>query len=245
VEFGLVTSEPLDRVRVSPYLALNRTPFSVTLPALDEDRLVEAEPFDGVREAEWVVTDDGSIVVDDLDPGFSADEPETRGLLRVGGKTDTEEETDGGLPVDVGGVANTRWTRVPQIDAYGKYRHTMARVRKGKGDRLAIFTAQIPRAGEWELEYYLTPSGIRRGDRERGTWKLNVVDPSGSRDVTFDADGGEAGWNSLGTFEIADGSVRVEVSNEIEGKGHYVIADAIRWSPISGSRAVDPDTAQP
>ena len=165
--------------------------------------------------------------------------------MRVGGKTDAEEETDGGLPVDVGGVANTRWTRVAQIDAFGKYRHTMARIRKGKGDRLAVFTAEIPRAGEWELEYYLTPSGTRRGDRERGTWKLNVVDPSGSRDVTFDADGGEAGWNSLGTFEIADGSVRVEVSNELEGKGHYVIADAIRWSPISTRRAIDPDTAQP
>jgi hypothetical protein len=121
----------------------------------------------------------------------------------------------------------------------------MARIRKGKGDRLAVFTAQIPRAGEWELEYYLTPSGVGRGNRPRGTWKLNVVDPSGSRDVRFDADAGQAGWNSLGTFEIADGSVRVEVSNEIEGKGRYVIADAIRWSPLSGGRAIDPDTAEP
>ncbi len=240
VEFGLVTSEPLDQLRVSPYLALNRAPFSVALPALDEERSVEAEPFDGVREAQWVVIDDGSIVVDDLDAGFSADEPETRQLLRVGGKTDAEEETDGGLPVDVGGVANNRWTRVPQIDAFGKYRHTMARIRKGKGDRLAVFKAEIPHAGEWELEYYLTPSGVGRRKRSRGIWKLQVVDPSGRRDVTFDADGGEAGWNSLGTFEIADGSVRVEVSNEVEGKGRYVIADAIRWSPVAGRRAAQP-----
>ncbi len=86
---------------------------------------------------------------------------------------------------------------------------------------------------------------VKAGLRRRGSWTLTVVDPSGSRDVTFDADGGEAGWNSLGTFEIADGSVRVEVSNEVEGKGRYVIADAIRWSPISGRRAIDPDTAEP
>jgi len=147
--------------------------------------------------------------------------------------------------VDAVCVTKIRWTRVPQIDAFGKYRHTMARIRKGKGDRFAVFTAEIPRAGEWELEYYLTPSGVGRGKRPRGIWKLNVVDPSGSRNVTFDADAGHAGWNSLGTFEIADGSVRVEVSNEIEGKGRYVIADAIRWSPISARRVIDPHTAQP
>ena len=59
-----------------------------------------------------------------------------------------------------------------------------------------------------------------------------MIDPSGEQQITFDADGGESGWNTLGTFEIADGETRVEIANSSEG-GRAVIADAIRWVPAS------------
>ena len=71
---------------------------------------------------------------------------------------------------------------------------------------------------------------------EPGTWNLTLVDESGSQEITFDAGGGEAGWNSLGMFEVAEGEVRLMVSNETDGD--YVVADAIRWKRARGTGQV-------
>ena len=107
----------------------------------------------------------------------------------------------------------------------------------GKGERQAVFTVELPQSGQWELEYFFSKPTSRSASRlELGTWKLTLVDESGSQELTFDATGGESGWNSLGTFEVADGEVRLMVSNETDGD--YVVADAIRWTRTRGSGQV-------
>ena len=54
--------------------------------------------------------------------------------------------------------------------------------------------------------------------------------------MTFDANAADSGWNTLGTFDIEAGEVRLEVSNETDGR--YVLADAIRWTPLFGDTPV-------
>ena len=240
VEIGIVTSRTPRTLRVFPYLALNREPFSLSLPPLDEEQVIKAEPFIGSREIVWSRPETGVIIVDDLDPGFSVRESESRGLLRIGGGSAAGEVLDQGLPVvDLAHGRPSRWSRESLTYAYGKYRHTTAKVRGGDGKRHAVFAAELPRAGEWELEFYLprrpsSSSNSRRGPG--GTWKLLVVDSSGDREVTFDAAVGGSGWNSLGRFDLASGEVRVELSDETEGR--YVYADAIRWTPVRSEVAM-------
>lgn len=240
LEIGVVTSKPPRLVRVIPYLALNRDPFALTLPPVDEERVVDAEPFTGTREIDWQPPADERIVVDDLDPGFSIVESEKGSWLRFAGSNE-DVETDQGLPVaETPWIPPSRWSRNTTATAYGKYRHTMAFVRAGSGERKAIFSAEIPRAGEWELEYHLPRLRSRRrgeGASETGTWRLTVIDTSGSRDVAFDIGTSELGWNSLGTFEIADGEVRVEISDETDARS--VVADAIRWVPVSAAEVAE------
>jgi hypothetical protein len=128
-------------------------------------------------------------------------------------------------------------------DAYGKYRHTMAVVRAGEGNRTATFTVEIRDSGQWQLEYYFAPPRSRRGGRgsssESATLNLTIEDSSGSQPVTFDAEGSESGWNSLGTFEIAAGEVKVMISDETDGD--FVVADAIRWVPVARGAEADTD----
>ena len=62
-----------------------------------------------------------------------------------------------------------------------------------------------------------------------GTWSLAVEDPGGNQPAEFDLSGGAEGWNSVGTFEITEGEVRVEMSDDTDAP--YVLADAIRWIP--------------
>jgi ABC-type transport system involved in multi-copper enzyme maturation permease subunit len=233
VEVGLVTASPLSALRVVPYLALNRDPFNVPLPPLDEEKFVDAESFVGVRDVDWSPPEDSSIIVDDLDRGFSVEEEGKRSFLRMGSKGAKKEDLDQGLPITSQfRVKTPTWSRMTYPDAYGKYRHTLAVVRAGEGKRNATFSVEIPASGQWELEYYLSPPSSRRGSRGKaGTFNLTVEDRSGSQPVTFDAEGGEVGWNSLGTFEIAGGEVRVMISDETDGD--FVVADAIRWVPVT------------
>ncbi len=68
-----------------------------------------------------------------------------------------------------------------------------------------------------------------KAKRDRGTWKLILDDGTGTQEIDFDAETHDSGWNSLGLFDIAGGTVRVIVSDETDGD--YVLADAIRWTP--------------
>jgi hypothetical protein len=231
VEVGLITSEPPTALRVSPYLALNRDPFSVSLPTVDEEKTVDDEPFTGSRMVEWEPTSEG-IVVDDLDESFAVEETGERGMLRVGGRGG-DLTLDQGLPIS-SRLRATRWSRMAATTAYGKYRHTMAVIRAGAGDRTAVFTTELPDSGRWELEYFFArPTSRSAGRLKLGTWNLTLMDESGSQEITFDAGGSESGWNSLGTFEVAGGEVKLMVSNDTDGD--YVVADAIRWKRARGS----------
>jgi hypothetical protein len=234
VEIGLVTSKPPTSLRIAPYLALNRDPFAVTLPTLDAEKIVEEGPFLGTRPVEWQPVVEG-IVVDDLDAGFVVEEAGRRGMLRVAGQG-SEEDLDQGLPVTTG-LRAPRWSRMSATSAHGQYRHTMAVTRAGEGNRHVAFTAELPEAGRWELEYHFVRPTSRAAQRiAPGTWNLTLVDGTGSQQVTFDAGGGESGWNSLGTFEVADGEVKLLVSNRTDGD--YVVADAIRWKPARSAADV-------
>jgi hypothetical protein len=228
VRIGLVTSAVPQSVRVVPYLALNRAPFAVPLPSFNEDRIERREPFHGWRHLDWSPSVAQAVVVDDLDPGFGVERLTERSLWRVRGQS-RRGDLDEGLPVLGTGRPPAEWSRTTSPDAYGRYRHTMAVVVPGAADQVATFTAAIPHAGRWDLEYHLPPAGGGKPGGRRGTWHLSVVDGSGERALSFDADGGEPGWNKVTAVDLAAGDVKVRVSDVTNGD--LVVADAIRWTP--------------
>jgi hypothetical protein len=234
VEIGIVSSKPPIRMRVEPYLSMNREPFRVSLPVANEEIEVDQDPFVGIRVVEWEQPDDGTIVVDDLDGGFDVLETGERSMLRVGSgaSADDDEETDAGLPIYRFGRAPKRWSRRGDTDAWGRYRHTVALAKAGDGDRRAVFNAEIPASGPYEVAFHLPTLSPRQRER-LGTFQMRLVDSSGEHELTLDAAAGENGWNPLEVLELAAGEVRVEVSNETDGR--YVIADAIRLRPTKRS----------
>jgi ABC-type transport system involved in multi-copper enzyme maturation permease subunit len=228
IEIGVVTTRPPRWASIRPYLSLNREPFRSDLPNVDEEKIVREEAFVGHRPVEWTLEDAETIVVDDLDDGFTVVDAGGGSGLRLGGRDD-DVQTDQGLPVATPlSFSNppSRWSRRAASSAWGKYRHTLALVKAGDGGRTAVFTARVPRSGPWELQLHL-PSQPRTS--VTGTWSLEVADTSGNQPAEFDLGGGAEGWNSVGTFEVAEGEVRVEMSDDTDAP--YVLADAIRWIP--------------
>lgn len=233
VEVGFVFSKPVARMRVEPYLALNREGFDVQLPRLDQEKVVDAEPFTGMRPSDWLPPSSRWIVVDDLDPGFSVESDEVSSGLRLASRFQPPQTFDRGLPLLADFRPPKEWSRRILAGAYGKYRRTQAVIRAGQGKQRAIFAAELPDAGAWKLELYVEPNRRDRRNWKQGTYHLKVIDANGDvQAVSFDASGAEEGWNPLGELELPSGKAQVVLSDETDGGA--VIADAIRWREENG-----------
>jgi hypothetical protein len=110
----------------------------------------------------------------------------------------------------------------------------MVAVKAGKGDKKAVFSSAIPQAGQWGLEVYVPAKLMIYPRKKWGTWHLTVKDGNGDeRDITFDSNAASEGWNLSGNFDLPEGEISVTLSNKTDG--HFIIADAIRWSPSAGN----------
>ena len=246
VEVGFVTPGPPFDLRVVPYMALNRRPLELPLPKIKRAREdAGAEPFVGQRPSDWRPDPIPGIVVDDLDPGFAVERSEARTsgfrLVAIASAPfEPQGDLDQGLPEYQPELPSTRWQRQELGTSWGKYRRTLARAAPGDGDRRAVFTANLPSAGNWRLGYHMPvprPPWWRKKRRgsspfdNQSSYDIALEFGDERRALEFDGQAAEAGWNELGEFQLPAGAVRVVVSNRTEGV--FVIADAIRWRSAS------------
>ena len=238
VELGLVLRGPPEELWLQPVLALNRRDVRLLIPEVEEYEVVDAEPFTGYRASDWAPPETNGIVVDDLDAGFSVRHDDEDLGLRVGGGSMSDffvpdADIDHGLPVFSPFTAgDASWARQEVSESFGKYRRTTARAPGGDGRAKAVFTATLPSAGRWRIDYHLPEaSDAFFGARVRhGVYRLTVVASDVEEAVEFDAAAAPWGWNDLGTFALPAGQVSLVVSNETSGRA--VFADAVRWRPV-------------
>ena len=199
---------------------------------LNKDEIQERKeaPINGATVVPWDHGNDDRIIVDDLDPGFAAVMGTKAEGLRLLGRG-LDAGTDQGLPVATGQMIPSEWRRRAGRNCWGRYRHTLVYIRPGKGDNRAVMTAQVPQAGNYELEFYLPYLPFIPPER-RGTWQMDIVTADGRETVNFNSGAGNTGWNQVGEYYLPAGEVRVELSDKTEGM--MVVADAIAWSPVSG-----------
>jgi ABC-type transport system involved in multi-copper enzyme maturation permease subunit len=225
IELGAVLSEPVVRVRVQPYLSLNREGFLAGEldPGAIPDRTMEA--FEGVREIPFNFAAPERIVADDLDEDFSIITEEGEDTLRLSSRSSVALDLDQGLP-NATGIAPGQWSRGTRPTAWGRYRHTYAYIGAGDGRSRAVLPVEIPSAGLWELEIH----DAAVFTNFRGTLQLAIVSANGREAVSFDSTLASSGWNLVGEFRLPAGEVSVEISDQTDGR--MVIADAIAWSPV-------------
>ena len=240
-EVGLVVPEPPNQLWLHPYGSLNRTPIRVRLPSdLDATEIVDETPLEGARESDWR-PDVRGVVVDDLDADFTTNGNPMRRTKSAYG--DWEIEVDHGLPVAE--RQRGEWIRAQVPSAAGKYRHTAALVRPGDGDRHVVFEARLPRPGRWQMDYHIPNRHAPPPTGWSAEWAITFFGALGNLDmhlqsgadekpVSFDAGAAEVGWNKVGEFDLEAGDVRLVVTNRTDGE--IVVADAIRWSRVDGSR---------
>ena len=234
VDVGIVTTTPLRRLTMHPYLSLNRVPTNLVVPIVDNEMQHPDAGWTGVRTSDWRLPTDEAIYVDDLDQGFSV-----RGQTKLEFSTNPllEDELDEGLPEFLAFAPPPVWSRSHSYHAWGKYRRTVALVASGPGDRVAVFTATLPDDGLWRLAYHLWLIESPDGMFQRfvpGEYDMTLVANGKRQTIEFDATASTNGWNDVGEFDLEAGPVSLEVSNR--ATGNVVFADAVRWEQLAPGR---------
>ena len=237
VEMGVVTRAPPLEVRLVPHLSLNRNDMRLALPHYEQGVQLDREPFTGSRPSDWG-TVQTSVVVDDLDVGFS--------LTGAGGcSRRSEDRTEGvvvGSAIGQYSWGQHGWRRQSDesVAAWGRYRRTLVRTPAGSGSTEACFAAKLPAPGRWDLQVHLPGPSVSHGHwrptsplvRDAlGSYDLRIAAGGEERSVSFDGTYAEMGWNDVGSFDVAGTEVRVAVSDRTSGD--VVVADAVRWRPGS------------
>ena len=237
VNIGVVTERPPIRLWVEPYISLNRMNVPVVIDdEVDEENPLDREPFVGVQPSSWMPERPRGIVVDDLDSGFSVETRGERANLKswhAAIADPDQRQLDQGLP------RYTRtpgeWSRTTLGSSWGRYRQTVTGAVAGDGSQVAVFAAELPGPGRWQLNYHLPNpepdiQGVPRAYGSLGSSDMTLVADGERTPVAFDGASAAAGWNKVGEYEINSTSVRVEITSRTNGE--FVIADAVHWAPL-------------
>jgi hypothetical protein len=231
LEWARVVPGKPEKVELDGLLARNQKPIVQTFAAELPEK-AEA-PVTGTREVERTASDLG-IVVDEVDPGFRIEGQESRSFFRPMASAEIGSYQQGVR-------APSQWQRFRTPAGFGLYDSSVLVRRGGKGDTTAVWEAELPEAGSYELFVYTGTSigfgndQIRAifGTKKFGTWTYRLATADGPKEARLNVDGAARGWNSLGVFPFEAGKVRVELRDDVEDG--IVVADAVRLTPAGGA----------
>jgi len=222
VEVALVIADRPTRVTVETFFAKNRR--SLVAPLRVPDKVQAGRPESYVH----VVTEEESpfieIIVDNEDEGFSMPVRRVQRYLRPG--------LEGG-----------QWWVRSTMFAYGRYENNYRMKSAGDGAQPAVWSALMPRTGEYDIAYYYLPESYPAN----GVWGLasysdfTILHGDETRTVRLEEDHLKGGWNLLGRFHFEAGEeVSVELSDRADGR---LYADAMRWRFADSDLVYEEDVA--
>ena len=222
VEVALVIADRPTRVSVETFFAKNRRSLIAPLRVPDEVQIGRPESY------VHLVTEEESpfieIIVDNEDEGFSMPVRRVQRYLRPG--------LEGG----------NWWVRSTMF-AFGRYENNYRMKSAGDGAQPAIWSALMPRTGEYDVAYYYLPESYPAA----GVWGLashsdfTIHHGDETRTVRLDEDDLKGGWNLLGRFNFEAGEeVHVELSDRADGR---LYADAVRWRFADSDLVYEEDVA--
>jgi len=180
------------------------------------ERIIPASRFHYIPE--------GTLLVDNEDPGFSIVEPGTEGLFY---KILVKSKKTGEKYAGFSWWRPINWTLTTSDAFYGRYVRSAWFVRSGKGERKAIWRVYVPEAGYYTVYYYLDYRKYPWGkDRRNSSYDFTPRHGKVTDEVSLRLRHSDRGWNSLGFYHFPADTAVLELSN----KSNYriVVADAVK-----------------
>ena len=159
------------QVFVEPYLSLNRETLRLDIVEHDDDIPTTTTILPYVSEVDWDPHEPDTIIVDDLDSGFTASSSTDiskrpflpKWVTYLFGDYDSVLETDHGIlqlhdaseSLLKDPFNSNLWYRETHSTSYGKYRHTHTINFQQTEQTQLKFSANIPQSGKWKLEFHM------------------------------------------------------------------------------------------
>ena len=217
VEVSMVIGVRPFIVTVEPFLAKNRRPLRSPLRIPEE--VEPGLPEEYVRVVTIEEAAFTEIIVDNEDEGFSMPVNRVQRYMRPG-------------------LQGGNWQVSESRYAFGRYETNFRQKNGGDGAQPAIWSTNLPYAGEYDVAYYFLPRRINGrttgGFRGAADYYLMTIHHGGeTTELTINTDQLQPGWNAMGRFSFGAGeAASIELSDLADGR---LYADAVRW------RYVDPD----
>ena len=206
IEVSMVLWDQPFRVMVEPFFARNRRP--LVSPVRVPEKVVEGFPVSYVKDVTGEASGPLEIIVDNDDDGFSMPIRRETRYFRPGLKGDN-------------------WREHVMPMAFGRFETNYRRKRGGDGAQPAVWTARIPKDGEFDVGFYFPDPSMAKRLRIGSRFTLTVFHGGKADTLKMERDLMKAGWNHLGRYTFAEGEeAAVELSDRAE-RGLY--ADAVRW----------------
>ena len=167
------------------------------------------------------------IIIDNEDGNFRTIASNNRHLLK-----DLFQKTDGEKYKNFNpwwGPA--KWTSIAADYCYGEAIHSALYKRKGSGGNAVQWTADIPKAGYYEVSIWNPKQNMRgpgRRDREERNQTYTIQYDNEKESITLDLERENNGWIVWGNFYLSKGPVTITLTDK--GSGRYVIADAVKFT---------------
>jgi len=210
VEVGFTSNVQPEALVVDPIFAQNRSVINKNISV--PERFSKVQLWDGIRNVTSEFGDKYEIIVDDLDEGF---------------KTTSNEKARYFRPKS----SNDGWDLREDSDAFGKYKRSYRRKDPGNGNSTAIWEAEIPEKGLYNVYIYMYKgnSWFERQLRNRTAtdYHYKIKHADGEEDIHLSWKDAAPGWNFVGRFYYDEGSMaKITLTDDANG---LLIIDAVKW----------------
>ena len=211
-------------------LTSQNIPAELRLPLENIEEDTKATPFEGEKILDIPVrlAEAGEIISDDEDSSFRYTITEDYSLLQK--LLITEDQTKDRFTAFNTWRAPRTWRATTNSNFFGKFIRSAHYIRSGDGSKKAVWSLPVKEAGTYEVFCYIVKSNDRgrRGERDdtRGEYSYTIHSSDGDETVQVDLKKADNGWNSLGTFNFAADTVKIELGNKSDAK--VVVADAVK-----------------
>ena len=192
-----------------------------------QEERVRKNPFAGERvipNSDFHYIPEGTLLVDNDDPGFSLTEPGTEGLFY---KILVKSKQTGQKYAGFSWWRPINWTLTTSDAFYGKYVRSAWFVRSGKGERKATWKVYVPQAGYYTVYYYLNYRRFNWGrGRHQSKYEFKIRHGDVTEEPALMLRSTQAGWNSLGFYYFPADTAVIELSNKSQYR--IVVADAVK-----------------
>jgi len=232
VEVGFITEQEPRVIFVNTFLAKNIPSSNRIFDFNTIEKEGYRDYFEGIRPSKRVVrySEPFEIIVDNEDKGCEViNSSETNSIKDWWANRQNALEEDMEYKSLHFWNPPYKWELVAGSNFFGKYIKSAYFKRRGKGDALIKWTAEIKESGDYDVYAYL-PRTIGRGRFRKKNKKedkyLYVVhhdDGDDEVEVTLPEEGG---WEMLGDYYFSEGKAVIELSDKTNAS--MVIGDAVK-----------------